>query len=74
MLEDGAQAHGWETDLWASKCIAALIEMSSALITHHAIARGFSASLAIARSNPEKELLRKILKRKNAGSMKKLNN
>ena len=26
LLEDGAQAHGWETDLWVSKCIAALIE------------------------------------------------
>ena len=26
LLEDGAQAHGWETDLWASKRVAALIE------------------------------------------------
>ena len=43
-------------------------------VKHHAIARGFSASLAIARSNPEKQLLRKILKRKNAGLMRKLNN
>ncbi|PSQ10064.1 hypothetical protein BRC93_11135 [Halobacteriales archaeon QS_5_70_15] len=26
MLEEGAQAHGWETDLWTSKRVAALIE------------------------------------------------
>jgi len=26
LLEEGAQAHGWETDLWTSKRVAALIE------------------------------------------------
>ena len=26
LLEDGAQAHGWETDLWTSKRVTALIE------------------------------------------------
>jgi len=26
LLEQGAQAHGWETDLWTSKRVAALIE------------------------------------------------
>jgi transposase len=26
LLEDGAQAHGWETDLWTSKRVATLIE------------------------------------------------
>ena len=26
VLEEGAQAHGWETDLWTSKRVAALIE------------------------------------------------
>jgi transposase len=26
LLEDGAQAHGWETDLWTSKRVAELIE------------------------------------------------
>ena len=26
VLEDGAQAHGWETDLWTSKRVAELIE------------------------------------------------
>ena len=26
LLEEGAQAHGWETDLWTSKRVATLIE------------------------------------------------
>ena len=26
LLEEGAQAHGWETDLWTSKRVAALVE------------------------------------------------
>ena len=26
LLEEGAQAHGWETDLWTSKRVAVLIE------------------------------------------------
>ena len=26
LLEEGAQAHGWETDLWTAKRVAALIE------------------------------------------------
>jgi transposase len=26
LLEEGAQAHGWETDLWTSKRVSALIE------------------------------------------------
>lgn len=26
LLEEGAQAHGWETDLWSSKYVTVLIE------------------------------------------------
>jgi len=31
LLEEGAQAHGWETDLWTSKRVAALIEQEFAI-------------------------------------------
>ena len=31
LLEEGAQTHGWETDLWTSKRVAALIEDQSGI-------------------------------------------